>query len=258
MANIPTTEDAARYILEIYVGLNSRAGDVLRTNNFLLPFSKPPWRGPDFQGGMAYAAQQDWVEVLPGGISYRLTELGFMEAGKMNFLSQCNEKLTIERQDGSRHEGVDALVTAKMILVPDITIPIAPGDVVLRQLPSGLVDRLVVTDPGFHAKVHGMSAHYQVKYRRDGQAPAGSPGYNVHVSGPNARVNINSTDNSTNSVLYQADMAKLADEFSQLRSALLQRANDAEHYVAVGAVAKAEIAAKEGEPSTIVSAGADP
>lgn len=114
----------------------------------------------------------------------------------MDLKTQCNETVTIERQDGSRDEGVTALVTGKMIIIPDTTVPISAGDIVLRQIPSGLVDRLIVTDPGYHAKLHALSAHYQVKYRPAGQAPAGSPGYNVHVSGPNAHVNIQSTDNS--------------------------------------------------------------
>lgn len=253
MANIPTTEDAAGYILEIYVELNhARGGDVLRANNFVLPFSKPPWRGSDFRGGMAYAAQQGWVEVLPGGTSYRLTELGLMEASNMDLIGQCNEKLTIERQDGSRHEGVDAFVAGSTIMIPDTTIPIATGDAVLRPFPSGLVDRLIVVDPGFHAKFNNMPAHYQIKYDQAGRAPAGSPGYNVHVTGDHARVNIQSTDNSINAVVYQAeDMAKLADELIQLRAALAPRAHDAEHYAALGAVASAEIAAKEGKSSTI-------
>ena len=181
-----------------------------------------------------------------------LPSQGLIRANSMDLKTQCNETVTIERQDGSRDEGVTALVTGKMIIIPEHHAPISAGDIVLRQIPSGLVDRLIVTDPGYHAKLHALSAHYQVKYRPAGQAPAGSPGYNVHVSGPNARVNIQSTDNSTNSVIYKAeDMGKLADEFSQLRHALLPRANDAEHYAALGAVASAEIAAKDSKSSMI-------
>ena len=82
---------------------------------------------------------------------------------------------------------------------------------------------------------------------------AGGVGGQANVaSGDNARVNIQSTDASTNSAVYQAgDMAKLADEFSKLRLALLSRADDAEHFVAVGAVVSAEKAAKEGRSSGI-------
>jgi hypothetical protein len=168
---------------------------------------------------------------------------------------KCNETITVERQDGSRYEDVRALVSGKMIFIPDPRVPIAPNDAILRQLPSGLVERLVVTDPGFYAGISGIPAHYQVKYRREGQEPAGRPGYVVHVSGNNSRVNIQSTDNSTNSIIYQAeDMPKLADEFAQLRAALLTRARSAEHYAAIGAVASAEVAAKEGASPKIAQA----
>jgi len=49
-------------------------------------------------------------------------------------------------------------------------------------------------------------------------------------------------------------MAKLAEEFAQLRSALLPLASDAEQFAAIGAVASAEIAAKNGESSKITQA----
>ena len=118
----------------------------------------------------------------------------------MNFLGQCNERVTIERQDSSRHEGVRALVSGEMILIPDAKVPIESNDAILRQLPSGLVERLIVTDPNFYTQHHGIPAHYQIKYRREGQKPAENPGYNFHLSGDNSRVNINSLDKSTNTV----------------------------------------------------------
>ena len=170
----------------------------------------------------------------------------------VNLAVQCNETVTLERQDGSRYEGVQALVTGKTILIPDAKIPIEPLDAILRQLPSGLVERFLVIDPGFHAAVHGLPGHYQVKYRREGQKPAGSAGYVVHVSGNNSRVNIHSTDNSINSVATKTeDMPELAEELLRLRDALLQRARGAEDYVAIGAVASPEIAAREATPSKI-------
>jgi hypothetical protein len=258
MATSPMSADAARYILDVFVRRsNCRPGDVLSIRNFHTPFFESPWQSSDFKGGMEYAAQQGWVDVLVGGDSFRITELGFSEAGEgeMNLAGQCNETVTVEQEDGSRHEDVRALVTEKMILIPDPKVPIAPNDAVLRQLPSGLVERLVVTDPGFHARIHGIPEHYQVKYRREGRKPEGRPGYVVHVSGNNPRVNIKSTDNSTNSVIYQAeDMAKLAEEFAQLRAALLPLAHNAEHYAAIGAVASAEMAAKEGASPNIAQA----
>jgi hypothetical protein len=170
----------------------------------------------------------------------------------MNLLSQCNEKVTVERRDGSRYENVPALVTKGMILIPDTKIPIEPDDAILRELPSGIVERLVVTEPGFYAAHHGIAAHYQIKYQREGQQPAGSPGYNIHVSGDNSRVNINSIDNSTNTISNQLlDLTALATELAALRKALLDRAQSPEHYTAIGAIAAAETETKSGDASKV-------
>jgi hypothetical protein len=207
--------------------------------------------------GPFYAANQEWLDILSGGSSYRLTEKGFLEAGEndMNLSAKCNEKITVERQDGTRHEDVSSLVTDNMVLVPDGKIPISAGDALLRELPSGIVERLVVTSPGFHAGVHGFPPHYQIKYRHEGQGQAGTPGYAVHVSGPNSRVNIGSVDNSTNMVSYVSqNMEGLADELARLRAALLTKAQSPEDYAALGAVAGAEVAAKAGDASRVSQA----
>ena len=173
----------------------------------------------------------------------------------MDLLSQCNEKVTVEHQDGSRHENIDALVTGKMILVPNASAPIAPGDCILRKLPSGLVEKLVVTDPGFYAAVHDFPDHYQVKYRRQGQQRAEVPAYQFHLTGDNARVNISSTDNSVNTVnRFSYDIAALARELSILRTALLERAKGPEEYAAIGVVATAELEAKTGDSSRVAKA----
>jgi hypothetical protein len=85
---------------------------------------------------------------------------------------------------------------------------------------------------------------------------AGGTGGQANVAaGSNARVNIQSTDNSNNSVACQADqMVTLAEQFAKLRTALLSQASDAEHYASIGAIASAEIAAKEGNASNMAQA----
>ena len=112
--------------------------------------------------------------------------------------------------------------------------------------------RLVVINPGFHAKFHGIPAYYQASYRREGQAQSGQPGYVIHMAGPNARVNINSTDSSTNVVNYQPqELVQLAHEFVTLREELVKLAHNAEDFVAIGVVSQAEIAAKAGDSSKL-------
>jgi hypothetical protein len=168
----------------------------------------------------------------------------------MSFEYLCNDIVTIERQDGTRFKRVRAQVSAKSIIIPDSNIPIEPGDAVLRALPSGVVERFIVTEPGFHAPFHTIPAHYQIKYRREGTGPAGTPGYVIQVSGENSRVNVNSVDNSSNAVnSVSVDPAILSGELQKLREALLAYARDVEHYAAIGHIASAELAAKAGDAS---------
>ena len=109
---------------------------------------------------------------------------------------------------------------------------------------------LAFTDPE-KEKAHSMTVNVNSENFTVGTL-GGTGGQSNVATGNNPRVNIRSEDSSTNSIVYQTgDMAKLVDEFSKLRAALLPRAHDAEHYAAIGAVASAEIAAKESQSSTI-------
>lgn len=258
MTESPNAEKTAEYILEIFTDRHSlRSGEVLMIQNFMSHFLKAPWRTSDFASGISFAIEKGWVEPLKAGNSFRLTEEGYSYAGEreMNLLGDCKDVVTIEHSDGSRHEKVRALVSTNVVIVPDAKVPISPDDIILRELPSGLIERLVVTEPGFHQAFHGIPAHYQARYRREGQKPAGSPGYNIHVSGPNARVNIHSVDQSQNAVrIDQQDLGELAGELEKLRTVLLQQASTAEHYSAIGNIAAAETAAKEGDKSKVEQA----
>lgn len=173
----------------------------------------------------------------------------------MNLRSMCNDKITLINQDGRRHEDVPCVFSSKSIVIPDSSIPVTPGDTILRALPSGIVERYVVVDPGFHQKFHSISAHYQVKYRREGQGQAGAPGYVIHVTGANSRVNIGSTDNSTNNAgLLGDDLAALAGDLLKLREAAMRQACTPEQMAAVGAIATAEAAAKDGDGGRVKAA----
>lgn len=81
MATHPTPEQTAREILSIFVGhFNSRPGHVLRVNNFLAVWHSRDLQSEDFKPGMEFAAEKQWVEVIDGGTSFRLTDAGFAEA----------------------------------------------------------------------------------------------------------------------------------------------------------------------------------
>jgi hypothetical protein len=81
MATLPSPERTAREILSIFVGhFKSRPGHVLRFNNFLAVWHSRELKSEDFNLGMEFAAEKEWVEVIDGGISFRLTDAGFAEA----------------------------------------------------------------------------------------------------------------------------------------------------------------------------------
>jgi len=100
-------------------------------------------------------------------------------------------------------------------------------------------------------QAHGVSFHVgngNVTIQNLGQ----SGGHANHAAGNNALLNINSTDNSAAAVHYQgADLTHLSKELEQLRVALLSKAKDASDYAAIGTVAQAETAAKEGNRSGV-------
>ena len=79
MAEAPTAESSARRILQVFLDHNLRAGDVLQSNSFVAPFSKPGWSSGDFDAGLEYAIEEDWIELVSTH-SYRLTSEGFTEA----------------------------------------------------------------------------------------------------------------------------------------------------------------------------------
>ena len=81
MATLPTPEQTAREILSIFAGhFKSRPGHALRINNFLAVWHSRGLQAEDFKPGMEFAEENEWIEVIDGGTSFRLTDAGFAEA----------------------------------------------------------------------------------------------------------------------------------------------------------------------------------
>jgi hypothetical protein len=103
-------------------------------------------------------------------------------------------------------------------------------------------------------KAHSLSLHVEngnVTIQNIGQ----SGGEANQATGSNAHLNIRSNDNSHSSVTNQrGELSALAAELEKLRMALLAKAAGPEDYAAIGAVAQAETAAKEGESSKVSKA----
>ena len=81
MATQPNPEQCAGAILAIFVWhFGLLAGDVLPSNNFLTLWPQRGYRSADLTAGLQFAMESGWLELLPGGNSYRLTRSGFTAA----------------------------------------------------------------------------------------------------------------------------------------------------------------------------------
>jgi hypothetical protein len=80
MAAIPTPEQCARAILAIFVThFGLRPGEVLPRKTFQTIWPQRGYGPQDFEVGLKFAAESGWLELLPGGESYRLTKSGFTD-----------------------------------------------------------------------------------------------------------------------------------------------------------------------------------
>lgn len=122
------------------------------------------------------------------------------------------EQVTIVAPDGGERCRVKAYFAGDTVFVDDPTVDVEPGDELRRRLPNGKDDAYRVVDSTY-VNTDLVAPHHQIKIARKGTFPAGTGGYYVTVSGANARVNIGSTDNSTNVV---GD----ADVFNAMRQAI--------------------------------------
>ena len=121
-----------------------------------------------------------------------------------------NDRVTLIKKDGTRFENLPASVQSGRIFTYDPKIPIEDGDQFERQLPSGIVEVFTVVNSVFQQAFHGIPAHYQSKVRKNTAAsqprarPAATPQIVYNLTGPNARVNIQSSDSSTNVVSVES------------------------------------------------------
>jgi hypothetical protein len=146
------------------------------------------------------------------------------ESDGMNmFRGFMNDRVTLVKKNGQRFENLPASVQPGLILTQDPNIPIEDGDEFERRTLSGIIETFLIVDAGFHQPFHHISAHYQSKIRKNtpGQLSAQQPQIVYNVSGLNARVNIQSTDSSTNVINVES-----AALFDKLRNAIQESIKD--------------------------------
>jgi hypothetical protein len=164
------------------------------------------------------------------------------------FEQLLRDKVTLTKKDGTIfRKDVAASVQSNMISIFDPDLPIEVGDHFLRQLPSGLVEDFVVDDPGFRSGLESIPPHFQTKVHRSDR-PIGQPQTIItNIAGDNARVNVNSTDNSTNTVTTNS-----ATLFTEMLKAVAQIATKSERET-VAATISAMSAAQERQDGTFLS-----
>ncbi|MGA7744618.1 MAG: toll/interleukin-1 receptor domain-containing protein [Polyangia bacterium] len=75
------------------------------------------------------------------------------------------DTMTIHKSDGQTLEAVRGQVSPGLIMVMDGSLVIEVGDIAERLASNGLREFYAVTATGFHEKVSGIPAHYQMKVR---------------------------------------------------------------------------------------------
>jgi hypothetical protein len=122
------------------------------------------------------------------------------------------DEIDVVAPDGTVRCHVIGYYSGSQFVIDDMKADVRPGDEIRRMLPNGNEEAFTVLDPKFF-KGH-FGPHYQVKVGRSGIFSRHTGGnYTVHVSGSNSRVNIGSTDQSTNTVVN-------GNLFNQIRKAL--------------------------------------
>ena len=130
------------------------------------------------------------------------------------------DTIDIVAPDGTVRSRVLGYYSGKQFVIDDMTVDVREGDEIRRTLPNGREEAFIVKDPKFY-KGGPFGPHYQVEIGRGSvYHPYTGGNYSINVSGPNSRVNIASTDRSTNSAT--------GDMFSEIRKALDEGITDSD------------------------------
>ncbi len=121
----------------------------------------------------------------------------------MNFSSLCTDVVSVLKTNGDRFDGISANVQSDSIFIPGTKPFIESGDLINRKMSNGGEETYEVIDPGFREKFHSIAASYHIQVKKLGIPETQKAIQHVttyNINGNNARINKNSTDNSTNIV----------------------------------------------------------
>lgn len=169
----------------------------------------------------------------------------------MTFSDILNDSVTLLKKNGNRVDGIKASVQSKKIFINRSDILIETGDLIQRKMSNGGEETYEVIDPGFHEGFEGIEAHYQMTHRKLGlpEAKAAVQSITYNISGPNARVNNHSTDNSVNTVNINPNVA---EHISMLRQEVKRLLPQQDQQPALEVVDAIESQLESSTPSKVV------
>ena len=174
----------------------------------------------------------------------------------MPFSDMMKDKIQVLKPDGTTSPEMNASVQNKGIYLMCSNFLVEPHDLIQRVMSNGGMETFKVIDPGFYEGIGGsIPAHYQMKVQKLGlpeaeKAEKAVQSITYNISGANARVNNNSTDNSTNVVNVNND---LQEALNALKSEV-ERLNisDSEREEAYEVVEAIDAQCQNEKPSKVV------
>ncbi len=146
------------------------------------------------------------------------------------------DTISIVKPDGRRFDKIKSAVTRNVVHFDDVSVPLEEGDFIERVLPNGMKEVYEVVDRGYYSGGGGIPDHYQARVQKTTTPPSRYQQAITHIniSGTNARLNLGSTDNSTNVVRTGETEAV----FSQLTSIIQTQIASADERAALLAQAE--------------------
>ena len=86
----------------------------------------------------------------------------------MSLKSDLDEDMKVEKSNGEIIGPYSSMFTGTTIFIWDLQANIQEGDVLLRSLPNGSIERNIVTDIKYYKGRHLEKSHYQVKFTKNG------------------------------------------------------------------------------------------
>ena len=138
----------------------------------------------------------------------------------MAFGKMYTDMVTLFKQDGTVVDNIKAIVEPKRITIlaqKREKLPlINPGDTIQRKMSNGDQETYKVIDPNYQEKFGAIPARYVMVVSKLGIPETKRAGTNIfNVTGPNARINQNSVDQSVNVVQLHENVAEKLEELRQ-------------------------------------------